>query len=331
MSAANTNEGRRKTQKPVLAPDALETRSMMTGGIGSTFALIPGEVAAAGGSQVVTVKLESDHFTLPKHKLLLGVDVAAATNDSKVAPKIVSVSPSGTVGTTAKGGAAKHHPSGPIMRVGNNRAILTPVSLNAKQPTQPASYDITVQAQNKTSGKFLTGFYLPGDANGDGKVEKADLALIKKAIGGISGQNDKLYSFDADTNRDGRIGWNDYQLAQRNLGAKVTISPILSANLDGASDTGAKDRVTNEQIVHFTGDASPGASITFAEVNAKSQPKTVTAGSDGKYTINVGLGAGQNTFQVTSTDAFGQTISGKISPVTYVTFPLPADPNAKTS
>ena len=42
-----------------------------------------------------------------------------------------------------------------------------------------------------------------------------------------------------------------------------------------------------------------------------------TADATGNYSIIVPLVRGTNTFQVTSTDAFGQTIQGNLAPVTY--------------
>ncbi|HEV3165639.1 MAG TPA: hypothetical protein VGZ22_16550, partial [Isosphaeraceae bacterium] len=57
--------------------------------------------------------------------------------------------------------------------------------------------------------------------------------------------------------------------------------------------------------------------ITYTEVAGKAAPVTTTADSAGNYSIIVTLGNGANNFMVTSVDAFGQTISGKIAPVTF--------------
>ncbi len=42
-----------------------------------------------------------------------------------------------------------------------------------------------------------------------------------------------------------------------------------------------------------------------------------TADATGNYSIMVPLGNGSNTFKVTTSDAFGQSITGEISPVTW--------------
>jgi hypothetical protein len=80
-------------------------------------------------------------------------------------------------------------------------------------------------------------------------------------------------------------------------------------------------RITNFRTVHFTGAATPGAAITFTEINHNSPGATTTADTSGNYSIMVPLGDGSNTFNVTSTDPFGQTITGQIQPVTYTTTP----------
>ncbi len=69
----------------------------------------------------------------------------------------------------------------------------------------------------------------------------------------------------------------------------------------------------------FTGTASPDATITYAEnLSNPSQPSTnTTADASGNYTVVTSLAPGENVFQVTSVDAFGQTIKGSIAAVTY--------------
>ena len=68
------------------------------------------------------------------------------------------------------------------------------------------------------------------------------------------------YSFDADVDRNGIITQKDLTLAKKNLGVGTTVSPVISANLDPASVTDAKNRVTSNTTVHITGAATPGAS-----------------------------------------------------------------------
>ena len=310
---------RPKTVRPVA--ESLETRALLTGGAGSTFALVPGEISTAGGTQTVTVHVDPGHFTMPRKSMTLGVDIAASSG-STVHPKIISVTP---VAAVSAAGANGHKPAATsggmvhIKRVKNNTALLA----DLRSPTGKAmDYNVTVKAQDNTAGKYLLGFYLPGDADGNGTVTQDDLNTITKNIGAISG--DKQYNFDNDTNRDGRIGLDDLRLAQKNLGVKTTITPVVNANLDPASDTGDADRITNAKVAHFTGTGTVGATISYAEAANKSPEVKTTVGADGNYSINVPLALGSNTFKVKSVDAFGQVISGQITPLTYTTSPAPA-------
>ena len=52
------------------------------------------------------------------------------------------------------------------------------------------------------------------------------------------------YVFDADVNRDGVINNTDLQIARENLGVTTKVSPVVSVNLDPASDPAANRTTT---------------------------------------------------------------------------------------
>ncbi len=113
------------------------------------------------------------------------------------------------------------------------------------------------------------------------------------------------------------------------------ISPVINVNLDPATDGPMHSRITNFNPVRFTGAATPGSTVTFTEINKNSPGATGTTDSSGNFSIMVPIGDGSNTFNVASTDSFGQTISGQISPVTYTLNPpqvinTPADLTSTT-
>ncbi|MBX6311422.1 MAG: hypothetical protein IRY99_00635 [Isosphaeraceae bacterium] len=307
---------RLRRSQAILLAEALESRSLMTGGAGNTIALTPATVANPNGSATVPFTVSVSNFTAPKGKLTLGVDVAAP-NGSQIHPKIrgIEEAPADAAEASPRSHGGPRQPRLAMIRTPGSTAVLTTVHL-ADKAGQKASYQATVSALDKTSGRFLLGFYLPGDANGDGVVDQADLQAIRAALGSKVG--DDRYNFDADANRDGKINRIDLQYAQKNQGAKTTISPVVTADLDPDSDSGLKDRVTVFPTVHFTGQGTPGATITYSEVNHKAPDVSTTVDEAGHYSLNVALGQGSNTFQVTSVDPFGQTISGTISPVTYM-------------
>ena len=72
------------------------------------------------------------------------------------------------------------------------------------------------------------------------------------------------YSFDADVNRDGIINKQDVKLAKEDLGASTQVSPVVSVNLNPASDP-AGTAPTPYSTVHFAGDGHPGATVTFVQ------------------------------------------------------------------
>ena len=77
----------------------------------------------------------------------------------------------------------------------------------------------------------------------------------------------------------------------------------------------------------YEGNATPGATITFLDQATGVTTTTTAAAKTGTYSITVPLATGSNTFTVTTKDAFGQSITGAITPVVY----SPSASNAPTS
>jgi hypothetical protein len=264
-----------------------------------------------------TVQVHPTSFTIPKGtSAVLGLDVAAP-DGSTVEPRILSVtSPRPTRGPApAAGTQARPAPLlAAITRTPGSAAVLLPVQAKAPAAGAVPTYTATIKAQNATSGKLLIGYYLPGDADGNGQVDQADLTAIRAGLGSVVG--DTKYNFEADSNRDGRIGPSDLTTARRNLGVKTTISPVVTANLDPATDTGASDRITASPTVRINGQASPNATITFTDVDARSPAVTSQVDAAGNYSASLTLAIGVNTFEARSSDSFGQVISGRLAPIT---------------
>lgn len=297
--------------------EALETRQLLTGGAGNTFAIIPSTIDTPNGTVSVSFTLDQTHFTRPKGKVAMGIDVVPDPAGT-LKPLISSVTdPHGDV--VPQTIHAIYDPTVKHRQVANGRttsAVISPITSFPSDATAPVTFTTQVQSTAKTTGKFLLGFYLPGDANGDGSVDKADLKIVKAQRGARAG--DKRYSFDADANRDGRITQIDIAYTQQNQGVKTTISPVIAANLDTNSVSNPAARTNNMPTARFTGTASPDATITYENLSNPSQPSTnTTADASGNYTVVTSLAPGENVFQVISVDAFGQTIKGSIAAVNY--------------
>jgi hypothetical protein len=298
----------------------LEGRQLLSAGMGSTFAIMPGTVSKAGQISSVQFKIDPSQFTPARGgKILLGIDVAADPS-SNIKPEIVSLN-------TASGRvAARIHHSVYSQAIVKAKGLGSPLSsavlvtIPVPKPGQPpAVYNVQVGGFAGSTGGYLVGFYLPGDTTGSGTVTSQDIQTILSKLGVNSSSSN--YSFDADANRDGKISLADVRDASMNVGAKTTISPIINVSLDPATDGPMHSRITNFKVVHFTGTATPNATVTFTEINKNSPGATTTVDGSGNYSIMVPLGDGSNTFKVATHDAFGQTISGQIAPVSYTLHP----------
>jgi hypothetical protein len=306
MKAPETRK-RRLKWSPVAEP--LETRQVLSGGAGNTIAIIPTGITDPSKPIDVKFTINPANFTAPSsHKLLLGI--AAVANGSTANPQIVSVTdPAGhriSISTYVQGKAIKTSTGAPIIP-----SVVATFPVGGRGHTTPMTYDLRIKDVGSGTGSVLTGFYLIGDQTGDGKVTQADIAGIKKIKG--ANVSSSSYDFNADANRDGKITANDVMLAQRNLGASVTILPLITADL---SPTNAARTVTTS-AVQMVGVASAGATVSYMPAGTSTPVATTTATDTGNYTVTVPLTKGANTFSVMSTDSFGQTISGTISPITY--------------
>lgn len=327
MKTSNELPRVRRRQSPT--PELLEDRVVLSAGQGSTFAIMPASVSTANQVSSVPFTISSSTFTPAGRmhgQMLLGLDVTAiaqATSASSnvpanppVAPKIVSVTsadgrriPISHTRYYAKIARANH--------LKGSRAVTSSTVVTIPVPASgqaAANYTVQVKGLYGSTGKYLLGFYLPGDTAGSGTVTKNDVTTVKSLLGDAATNSN--YNFDADINRDGIINRQDVKLAQKNVGASTTVSPVVSVNLDPASNPNS-DRTTPFSTVHFAGKTTPGATVIFANQANNNATTTTTADSAGAYSIMVPLVSGSNTFKVTTQDAFGQSISGAISPVVY--------------
>jgi hypothetical protein len=316
----------RVRRRRYLAPEVLEDRLVLSSGQGSTFAIMPGSISNPGQVSTQSFKIDPSLFTPgATGKLLLGIDITPATPSSANAntsniptttfkPYVMSVvDASGHVIPVAH---SRYDPK--IARanhLGTSPTSAALVMLDVPKSGQPAAdYTVQIKGLQGSTGSYLVGFYLPGDANGDGTVNKTDITTLKTLLG--DNATNKNYNFDADINRDGIINRMDLRLAQENLGASTKASPVVSVNLDPASDP-ALNGTTKFSIIHYAGMVTPGATVTFANTSNNGATTQTTANSTGAYSILVPLVSGPNKFTVTTMDGFGQSISGAISPVAY--------------
>jgi hypothetical protein len=312
---------RRVRRSICTAPEVLEDRVVMSAGQGSTFAIMPGSVSSVGQVSSVDFQISPTLFTAPKGSFEMGIDIAPASSTSSssttttptLKPEIVSVKDSSGHIIPVQ----HSHYNAKVAKankLGNTPTSAVLVKIDVPKTGQlAADYSVQIKGLDLTTGQYLVGFYLPGDDAGTGSVTKADLQTIHKDKG-MTAENSN-YDFNADANRDGVINQTDYSIAKKNLGVTTQVSPVVSVNLDPASDPAA-DRTTPFSTVGFNGAVTPNATVTFVDQSGGATASTA-ANSTGTYTIAVPLVSGSNTFTVTTQDGFGQSISGAISPVVY--------------
>ncbi|MFO0957584.1 MAG: dockerin type I domain-containing protein [Isosphaeraceae bacterium] len=223
MKPSKSQPKRRPTQARPGA-ESLERREVLTGGAGNTIALIPATISKPNVPTTVDVKVDATLFQMSKKgNITLGIDVAKQT-DSSVTPKIKSISiiQGETAQSLGKVAGAKAK-NVQFTRQGGSTAALVPLTWEKGRTSKSVIVRATIVGDKGTTGGLLAGYYLPGDANGDGKVDRSDIKLIKKQVG-LNASNSN-YQFDSDGNRDGKIDSKDVAIAQGNLGAATVVSP----------------------------------------------------------------------------------------------------------
>jgi hypothetical protein len=314
-----TKKVRRTRQCLCLAPEVLEDRVVLSAGQGSTFAIMPGMITTPGTTTSVKFTMSSAMFATAKRNgdILLGIDIASAstssTTPSTLKPQIVSVKDA--AGKSIKLQKSTYNAKvAKANKIGDPQTSAVLVDLKVPKGTATASYTVQVEGLEGTTGTYLVGYYLPGDVAGTGEVTKADLKTIRQDKGMTA--ESANYNFDADINRNGIINGQDEQLAKEDLGASTAVSPVVSVNLDPASNP-ELDGTTPFSSVVYEGNATPGATVSFLDQATGVTTTTTAAAQTGVYNITVPLATGSNTFSVTTMDAFGQSITGAITPVVY--------------
>ena len=200
---------------------------VLSAGEGSTFAIMPGSVTTAGQVSTINFKIDPTMFTAPRKngKLVLGVDVAAATSSTEQLDDSDTHSrdrldhrsfrPCRTRLNTPN--TTQRSPRQISSAIRPTTAVL--FSVTAPKTGQPAAdYSVQVKGLDSTTGQFLLGFYLPGDVAGTGTVTKADIQTIKKSIG-MTAQNSSIQF------RRGRQSRRSHQRPRREDRAKKIWGP----------------------------------------------------------------------------------------------------------
>ncbi len=209
---------RRPPARRAVGVEDLEGRQLMSAGVGGSLPIPPSlvsDVEVAG--QLDRYQFQLNPGTVPGNRrmpVIIGFQVQPAKG-STVEPQIRRV--------------------GSTQGLGSLNLVRTdgPLFTQAAVPvTAPLTYQANVLGLNQTTGSYLLTAYLPGDANGDGVVDRTDTAVVRAAYGAAS-TSASNYNPNADMDNNGRVGELDWIVTNRNLGVRaqmIALSKVVSTN-----------------------------------------------------------------------------------------------------
>ncbi|HEX6088289.1 MAG TPA: dockerin type I repeat-containing protein [Thermoanaerobaculia bacterium] len=181
----------------------------------------------------------------------------------------------------------------------------------------PGTYEIVVRSEHKTTGAYRVDVLLAGDANGDFKVDAADLQVIAQL--NATKWDDADYSPYADVDRNGIINGGDRQRAAGNIGA-VAPQPQSAENpLDQSLPPGALALVGRSPNAFSSRTGGLRFSLTGAEfdnapadftltVNGGQVPVSALVIEPNLFTANVTLADGRNEIAFKGYDTIGRPL-----------------------
>ena len=187
-----------------------------------------------------------------------------------------------------------------------------PESIAFTRDGQPGPLTSGITGHRATTGAFTEATSLPGDVNGDGRVDLGDLQAFASAFG--TTRNDPLYKPSADANHNGFVGIGDAKFLERNL---TPLTPKIPIKIDlhlapgeqvlhaKEHNSGGETRVADITIL---GRTTPGA-IVFtdsAAANYKFDGKALPTDAQGDFSFKTHLKDRLTNFEFLAIDPFGQ-------------------------
>ena len=185
-----------------LSLERLEPRLTMSASLpADTIGVSEGVVSGPGASGSASVAVETSNLAQGRSSTVIGLAVTPVPG-SVLSPRIVS----------AFGPSGKRFP---VYQQGSLGAKLGGPATILVLDDQAGLLTVDVAGKKGTSGSFQLQVYLPGDVDGSGHVDDADLLDIAASYGSKVG--DPNYNPAADSLRTGRIAQQDVRLLVRNL------------------------------------------------------------------------------------------------------------------
>ena len=167
-----------KRRRNGVSLEVLEDRQLLSAGMGSTFAIVPGSVDKAGQVSSVQFKIDPTMFTAGRGgKITLGIDIAAdSTASSPVKPQIVSVKDASGHVTMVQ----HSRYSASIVKSSSGDAVLlaTLVTLPVPEVTGPREMQPATQVERTGPPASTWSARSPGDAKGTWTLYATNLETI---------------------------------------------------------------------------------------------------------------------------------------------------------
>jgi regulation of enolase protein 1 (concanavalin A-like superfamily) len=194
-----------------------------------------------------------------------------------------------------------------------NSAVYSNVAITGNLNAQPTlnSFDapnnLAVTAKTATTiGLSWTPITVPGDINGDGAVNNADLAIVKASFGSVAAPG-----APGDVTNDGVVDISDYNLVRNNFGL-APAGYAVERSKDGVNFTQIGTTVAGVTTFNDTG-LSPTQQYFYrvrtrgaADVSAPSSTTTATTRAGAITSLNI-ISYTSSTLILDWTDASGET------------------------
>ncbi len=195
------------------------------------------------------------------------------------------------------------------------------------QTGQSGPVTILVAGQKNTTGSYTVETTLPGDVNGDGQVNVADLAPFAKSFGTKPGWTGYLPS--ADFNQNGIINLYDAKAVERNmppltpdspLNADINLVPSDQAQYAAPKNSGGSTMKRDVQIDGYTMPASIVLEIQLS--NLTPPDKAIATNARGFFTLSTKNSQGVNTTNFLILDPYGRQLV-RAYPIFWIPFAAP--------
>jgi hypothetical protein len=306
--------------------DRLETRltlslSPSTNTFGLTppanaIGISPGDIATAGAIGSTTVTIAPRNITPNKASTEFALFVQPESG-SGVLPRIVGVEQNGKILPVQFG-----RPYSP-----RNGGKSTNQAVAFFETGQSGPVTVLVAGQKHTTGSYTVETTLPGDINGDGQVNLADLVPFANAFGSKPGWPN--YNAAADFNQNGIINLYDAKAVERNmpplapngpLNAAINLAPSDQADYAAPKNSGGSTMKRDVQIDGYT---MPGSIVLEIRLsNLKTPDKAIATDAKGFFTVSSTNDQGVNTTNFLIIDPYGGQLV-RSYPVFWIPFAAP--------